>query len=347
MRAGPDDKIHSVTQIGAIVDALEAEGVSAFDALKGVGLRKRDLSSTTTEVSVTQIIRCAKNANSLVQDPGFAFRTGLRFNASTFGLYGFALLSSTNFHDAMKFAEEYVSLVGPIATIAFTTRNSRSVWRVEPVPHSLVDPSLYRFLVELAFGIIKSIIGNMVGTRFGASEFRVKYAAPTRRYDYRKAFGAPVFFRRAENELVFESAWLTAVPQYANAVTHAKLKSLCDRLLEEMDLRIGLPGDVRRFMMLNRMQGVTHQATATHLGISQRTLRRKLQEHRTSFRKLYDELRMQLAIRYMSETRLALPTIAVLMGFADPSSFSRAFRRWTGKGPAAYWGSGRRSASRS
>jgi AraC-like DNA-binding protein len=70
--------------------------------------------------------------------------------------------------------------------------------------------------------------------------------------------------------------------------------------------------------------------------MSPRTLRRKLSEHGTSFRKLVDELRMHVAIKYLRDTKLTAEDIASVMGFSDAANFRHAFRRWTGRAPLEY-----------
>ncbi|MCG6860334.1 MAG: helix-turn-helix transcriptional regulator [Chromatiaceae bacterium] len=72
-------------------------------------------------------------------------------------------------------------------------------------------------------------------------------------------------------------------------------------------------------------------AAALHMG--ERTLQRRLKELNTSFSRLLEDTRRELALAYLSERRMSLLEISYVLGFADPSSFSRAFKRWTGTAP--------------
>ena len=94
--AGPDEKIYPVVKIAMIVNALAAEGISCTDALCGVDLSKSEMHSPATRISLNQVIQCYRNAARLTRSPPFAYRTGLKFHVSTYGMYGFAILSSTN-----------------------------------------------------------------------------------------------------------------------------------------------------------------------------------------------------------------------------------------------------------
>lgn len=75
---------------------------------------------------------------------------------------------------------------------------------------------------------------------------------------------------------------------------------------------------------------------ASQLGMTARTLQRRLGERETTFQPLVDGVRRRYAERYLSDDRLAVAEIAFLVGFADPSNFHRAFRRWTGTTPTAF-----------
>jgi len=72
---------------------------------------------------------------------------------------------------------------------------------------------------------------------------------------------------------------------------------------------------------------------ARALNLSLRSLQRKLEERGVTFRKLLDDTRQQLAEQYLKDSTLSVSEIAYLLGFAEVSSFSRAFKRWTGRAP--------------
>ena len=104
---GPDDKVYPPLKIATVLEALAAEDVSPDDALVGVSISKDAVGSPATRVSINQVIECYRNADRLTRDPRFAYHTGLRFHVSTYGMYGFAILSSTNFRQTMNFAVKY------------------------------------------------------------------------------------------------------------------------------------------------------------------------------------------------------------------------------------------------
>jgi AraC-like DNA-binding protein len=80
----------------------------------------------------------------------------------------------------------------------------------------------------------------------------------------------------------------------------------------------------------------TLPTTATAVRIPERTLQRRLAEEGVSHSALVDDVRRSLAVKYLGSANVSVTEIAYMLHFADPTVFSRAFKRWTGESPAAY-----------
>jgi AraC-like DNA-binding protein len=336
IRPGPDEKIYPVVKIATILELLSQQGVALAEALVGVHLSSRAISSPTTRVSLNQVIACYRNALKLSRDPRFAYHAGLRFHVSSYGMFGFAMLSSMNFRQTMHFAVSYHELATPLAEVSFKEADNSGVWTIVPVPHPHVDASLYRFLVELQFGIHLSLHREIMGPEFAPSELHVTYGPPENAPSYPELFGCPVRFGQSENKFLFETHWLDGVPKLGNEITYAAVLKLCDEMMEELQLHIGLVGKVRQVLLVNLMRPTSFEAVADYLHLSTRTLRRRLVDENTSFRKLVDELRMQMAIKYLRDTNLTIEDIAHALGFSDAANFRHAFRRWTKSAPQQF-----------
>jgi AraC-like DNA-binding protein len=70
--------------------------------------------------------------------------------------------------------------------------------------------------------------------------------------------------------------------------------------------------------------------------MSDRTLRRRLRKESTSYQEILDDVRAELAGHYLTKEKRGIEEVAFLLGFSDPSAFSKAFRRWTGQTPADF-----------
>jgi AraC-like DNA-binding protein len=330
---GPDDRIYPVAKLADIVAALATQSVFAKDALSGVGLSEAELRSAATRVSLHQVLEGYRNAARLSHDPGFAYRAGLRLHVTAYGLYGFAILCSVEFRQSVQFALQYYQLATPVADVAFEEENRLGIFKVTPAPHPRIDARLYRFIVELSFGNIVTLIRDGMGAAFSPRELHVTYGANADVATYADIFGCPVLFHQPENRLLFDAAWLDAKPKFGNEISYEAVVELCNGLLEEIDLRIGLAGKVRRILMANLMRPMRFEEVASRLGMGARTLRRDLRSANTSFRKLVDELRRSIAIKLLRDTELTVEDVASLMGFSEAAAFRHAFRRWTNMMP--------------
>jgi hypothetical protein len=180
IKPSPDDKVYPVIKLATVIDALAAEGIPAQNALAGARLSREAMSSPATRISLNQVIECYRNAAKLSREPHFSYHAGLRFHLSAYGMYGFAILSSMSYRQTMQFAEKYHQLATPLAELHFKEQSGCGVWTIAPMPHSRIDGSLYKFLVEMQFGICVSLHRDVMGPLFAAREFDVTLP-PTRR----------------------------------------------------------------------------------------------------------------------------------------------------------------------
>ncbi|WP_369960332.1 helix-turn-helix transcriptional regulator [Pseudomonas benzenivorans] len=149
-------------------------------------------------------------------------------------------------------------------------------------------------------------------------------------------FQAQLRFNAAHYALLFERADLDTPLPTANEA----LAQLHDRFAGEYLARFSesrVTHLARQVLCRQLPQGEPkREAVAQALHLSQRTLQRRLQEEGTSFQQLLDDTRRELAEQYLGQPNLTLLEIAYLLGFADPSNFFRAFRRWFARTPGEY-----------
>jgi len=335
-KLGPSEKVYPVVKIAMVVESLRDEGVSPREALTGIHISETQLASPAVRVSANQVMESYRNAIRLSPNPHFAYHTGLRFHVSTYGMYGFAILSSTDFRRTMAFAVEYHRLAAPLVDVQFLEQDKDAAWAMAPLPYPQVDAPLYKFIVELQAGVHVSLHRDVMGQSFCPSELHFAFGRPRGAKKDDEIFGCPVRYGQPENKLVFDAAWLNGTPNLGNEVTFSEVSALCDRLLSELELSTGLAGRVREIFLASMGQPTSFDLVAGRLKMSPRTLRRKLEQEGTSFRELIDELRAQAAIKYVRDTDLTIEDIAFALGFSDAAAFRHAFRRWTKSAPHEY-----------
>lgn len=331
---GLRERVYEPTKLAALFDILVDQGCPPREILKNVNLTADEVHSPKSRISLADLIAAGKNAIRLSSDPHLPFRIGTSIYVSAYGMYGFAILCCPDFRKMMAFAELYHALATPLATIKFTEQDGFASWAIEPNPAVVINPQLYRFVTEMQIGVHISLMRDVMGPAFTPDRINLAYPE-TREFGLpADEIGCPLGFSSRTNQIIFQSKWLDRAANLGNRTTYPMVVALCDDLLQELKSRVGVAGEIRALLIRDIANPPTLAAIARLLEVSDRSLRRQLQDQGISFRDLLDELRMQIALKYLRKTRLANEDIALALGFSDAANFRRAFRRWTSKSPS-------------
>jgi AraC-like DNA-binding protein len=330
------EKAYSAAKISAVLDALVAEGVSPVGAFGDAEVSLDDLHSSSMRISRNQLIQCYRHAAALSRDSHLPYTIGSSVHLSAYGMYGYAMLCSTDFRRTMEFAVRYHQLATPLATIAFRELDRTGVWTIEPLVHPKIDSLLYRFVTELQIATHISLHRDIMGDSFKPREISLRYGVAKDFQINPALVGCPVRFEQATNQIEFDSAFLNAAPRLGNRTTYPSAIALCDDLIADLVARSGAAGRVRSLLSTDVAERLSLAAVAQRLKTTPRTLRRQLRLQNTSFREVSDELRVHVALRYLRETTMTMEDIAFALGFSDSANFRHAFRRWTSKAPQEF-----------
>jgi len=309
-------------------------GLSAQTCLRGTGLRPADLRHPEATFSAKQELTVIENLLEALPDrPGLGLEAGVRYHLTTYGIWGFALISSPTLRSAFDIGLRFLDL-----TFAFTRIHARDrghEWHmVLDAPD--VPPALRRFVVERDSAAIRIIQQEAFAAPVPIREIRYAFPAPADVAPYAEVFGVEPVFDATENAVGIDPAVLdVALPQH-NEHTAAIAEEQCRQLLAKRQARTGLSGQVRDLLFARPAQPPALDEVATALHLSERTLRRRLAEEQVSYRALIDEFREQLAEELLVGGGLRVAEVAQRLGYVEVSSFSQAFRRWKGVGPREY-----------
>jgi AraC-like DNA-binding protein len=187
-----------------------------------------------------------------------------------------------------------------------------------------------------------NILRTLCGKRWFPREVAFSHAKPADIRPYHRFFHAPLRFDADHSEIRFDKGWLDNPLPGHDADFHSHLKrALATQLMLEPDdyaeqvqraLRVAIPSG-----------GGSEPAIAELMSLPVRTLRWRLARQGTSFKKLMEQVRYEIARQLLSDTQMNTAEIAEALCYADASSFTRAFRRWTDTPPAT-WRANSRSA---
>jgi AraC-like DNA-binding protein len=172
---------------------------------------------------------------------------------------------------------------------------------------------------------------------FAPVEVRFRHPSPERLDEHRRFFRAPIHFDDRVTALVVRRELLAAPLVRSDPGLCAVLERQVHETLARIPKVNALSERVRHLIARDLTTGEPHaRAIAAALHMSPRTLQRQLGHEGTTLRALVDDLRRDLAGRYLSERKIAIAEVAFLLGFSEASAFHRAFKRWSGTTPAEY-----------
>ena len=190
--------------------------------------------------------------------------------------------------------------------------------------------------VDVTFAAILELGRRGTGRHIVPLRVEMTRAGPTTR-EHKEYFGAPITFGAPKNQLVLRADDLDRPfaghnPELLAILTPALLASL-----DEIDAQSSLPEQVKIVLKRRLASGKPELAdVANALGMSERTLQRRISESGTSFRQLLEASRQEVGREMLASGANAADEIAYLLGFQDTSSFYRAFREWEGVTPAQW-----------
>jgi len=264
------------------------------------------------------------------QDPSFPLRMAQAVTVETFDAPLFAALCSPDFNTGIQRIADYKELIGPLRVDvdvgAEATTVSFSCLQRPELPASLGATEIL-FLVTLTrMATREHVVPRAVAFRDGAARpdvFSDYLGVPIGRGD---AFSLELAADDARRPFLTENRemWTIFEP-------HLRQR------LEDLDETIATHERVRVALLeLLPSDQATIGAVAQRLGMGHRTLQRRLRRESTTFQEVLDKARDQLARHYLQNTDYVGAEISFLLGFAKPSSFYRAFHRWTGMTPEAF-----------
>lgn len=175
------------------------------------------------------------------------------------------------------------------------------------------------------------------GTACRPTRVRLQHPRPERTDEHARVFGCPVEFGAARNELRFARDVWTLPLETADALLARYLESAAFEELRRLEPADPFVERVARVMVDLMPSGeVAAERVAKAVGVSARTLHRRLLDRGLTYQRLLDEQRRHTALALLQRNDHNVSEVAFLVGFSDPSGFRRAFRRWTGRAPRAF-----------
>jgi AraC-like DNA-binding protein len=314
-------------------ETLQEKGVDFAALAHRAGIDPDKLADPSARCPSAKVQRLWRFAADSVGDPCFGLTVGRRARPGMFHALGLGILSSTSLLKALERVERYSGIVSTNGRFMLVRTDEAVSLETRPTQFT-VAPSSHMFdaLVVALCGMLELCAGPESTPR----EVRLPHPAPQRPEAYRDALRCTVHFDAEHLALCFDPGTVARPAFSGNAELAAEADRLASRYLERLEPD-SAAARVRNLLLKAMPSGeLAQDSVARALHQSASTLQRRLRREGTTYQRLLDVTRRDLAIEYLRQGQHSLADITFLLGFADQSNFTRAFRRWTGKTPREY-----------
>lgn len=316
--------------VSTVLQAAQRSGVTPASVLAAAQIDAVELEWERWPID--HITRLWRAAAQLTGDGSFGLTAGSLVGPTGLNVVGFMLQSAATLREAIEAVLKYQRLVSDGGRLQLIAGNEASWLIYHPRQGELpFSPHQIEAVLAAVVGIARWSSGAKI------SPLRVQFSqaqlGPTE--GYAAAFSCPVEFEQAFNGLLLANALLDAPLPQADAQLALVHRQLAQTRLAALSPSEDLVDELRSWIGRQlHAQPPSREQAAQAFGLSTRTLARRLQAQGLDYSTLFDEARRDAALQALSHSREPISEIGQRLGFAEPSTFWRAVRRWTGMTPA-------------
>lgn len=317
----------------AVARTLDAQALDSARLFAEAGLDPAILRDPNGRYPVSKMSRLWRLAVAATGDPCFALKAAAYVQPATFHSLGLAMMASQSLEDAFQRTARFSRIVSNAVDVVIvrTPAGVKEVVRfLEGVP--VVDEGIDLFMAS-TFKLGRMLTGR---ERMPLEIRLCRQGTPAMQAEFEAYFQCPVHFGEEENSLLLPHDLMQQPLPMANP----ELARQNDRVVVEYLRRFdgARVAEKVRAELISRLPAgePARSAVATALNLSEKTLQRRLRDEDSSYQQILDETRSELAQQYLRDRKISVCEVTFRLGFSDQSSFTRAFRRWTGVSPGEF-----------
>jgi AraC-like DNA-binding protein len=324
----------SVRVVQALVEAVEKAGVSRQRFLKAAQLEAATLEQADARLPRSRVWQSCETALDLTGDPAFGLHWAERLTPSSFNLVSLLVTHANTIRQAFETLFQYGRLLTD--QLGLEVRERERTVEVRYARSRGASLRIQRLEAELStLGLYRMLRALNADARPERVTF--EYSAPLQRAEYTRLFDGAERFDQPFTGIVFDRTLMNSSSPRKDEDLHTELRALAERRIVQLVHQEPYAQRVREILI---KRAAPHEAdmntVARVLGFSTRSLRRHLAAENTSYSAIANDTFATLAKRLLRDERRTLQETAYQMGFANLSSFHRAFKRWTGTTPRSF-----------
>lgn len=320
----------------ALVEFAAARGAERARLLSAAGLSENDLFNPDTRIALSVFQTLVTSGKALTGEPALALAFGAATDLRHFSIAGLIAHNAANMAEALMQLNRYGRLVADVEGLGDGQRfeilyENGQRWMID----RRANPNAFPELTESTWSRFICWTRQAFPHLTYALAAQVTHAAPAHAADYERLWQVPVRFSSERNAiqttLDFDDAPIAPDNRYAFGI----LTAHGDGLLEDLERQTTIRGRIEALLLPRLHTGTACiEDVAALMQTSRQTLYRSLKKEGVTFAEILDALRCRMALQYLKGRKASVNETAYLVGFSDTSSFSRAFKRWTGRAPS-------------
>lgn len=312
-----------------------ANGADPKTLAERSAIRPEDLENLDRRVPFRSYVALMGAAKDLCGSPSLALRLGATSDFREISVVGLICYAAPTMGEGLRELNRYGRLAMEVDIPAGAQRfqmvqRDGELWLTD----TRTDPDDFPELTESTWSrFICETARHFPDAPF-AKAAHVTHARPGHGAEYEALWKVPVTFGAAWNAIQIDPSWLDIPLHNPSGYAFGVLSERADRLLADLEAAKTARGRVEAALLPILHQGDPGmEQVAAHMGLSRQALYRQLRREGVTYEAVADALRHTMALHYLSGRKVSVNETAYLVGFSDPSAFSRAFKRWTGSSP--------------
>lgn len=322
----------SMSWVSTVIGSAQRCGVGQAALLAHAGVPESAL--TLPRLPIDQITRLWRSAGELTNDPGFGLKTGCLVGPASFNVVSFILQSSSTLREAMQQAQKFHRLISDGGRFQIITGDDQS-WVIYHPQQGELAFSPHQ--IEAVLAAVVSFSAWVTGQAFVPNKVQFGHDRIGPVAGYRSVFHSTPEFAQAFSGLQVDNALLDQTLPQADEQLANLHREYASARLTALSQAPDFAGEIRQWLLTHLVAGVPERAAAARqFGLSDRVFARRLQSLGLSYTDLVDMVRKDAACVAVAQTSRPFGDIAHSLGFAEASTFNRAFKRWTGHVPGEW-----------
>jgi AraC-like DNA-binding protein len=323
----------SVKLLAPFVSAAQELGMRIDVGLASVGLTRSDLENPDLRVSHAVVDRMLSGTIARTAQRDLGLLAAEQLQPSHLDVVEYAARAQPTLRGAIEQSIRYYALLHDGFDAELQISGDRAMLFVS-FGGLAVDDSAYEFVLAVHLMAARRMTGNPNLTPL---ETHFVHARPKNTAMHQRIFRSSLQFGQARAALVFARAVLDVPLVAADSGLARVLERHASESLQKLGRNTSLPERVRELVRQELTSGkLTAENLARRLGMSSRTLHRRLVAETSSYRGIIDDVRREIALRCLRDPQLSIREVGYLLGFTTGPAFHRAFRRWTGTTAAVF-----------